>query len=430
MSYHFRVIDDILRDRLDAFGAVLLEGPKWCGKTTSALRLAKSVLFMQDVDYRDDYLETARNKPSHLLIGETPRLLDEWQDAPQLWDAVRHEVDRRQSFGQFILTGSNSVDHSKIHHSGVGRISRLLMHPMSLWESKESNGAISLRELFDNPNLEIEGIQSPMSVKDLVFAACRGGWPAVLNLKSVKAQLLVARNYVDGVCREDISKVDGVRRDERVARLLLKSYARNVSTLAQKTLLLTDITSSGLVSLSMPSFDDYLSALRRLYVVCDIEAWCPAIRSKTAIRSQVKRGFIDPSIATASLGLSYEALLIQLKTFGFVFEQMCARDLRAYTTDFDTHLSYYRDRYGLEADLVLHLADGRYALIECKLGSAAIEEGAQHLLKLKSLIREHNEKEKQVPLREPDLMIVLTGGAYAYRRKDGVFVIPLATLKP
>ncbi len=430
MSYHFRVIDDILRDRLDAFGAVLLEGPKWCGKTTSALRLAKSVLFMQDVDYRDDYLETARNKPSYLLIGETPRLLDEWQDAPQLWDAVRHEVDRRQSFGQFILTGSNSVDPSKIHHSGVGRISRLLMHPMSLWESKESNGAISLRELFDNPNLEIEGIQSPMSVKDLVFAACRGGWPAVLNLKSVKAQLLVARNYVDGVCREDISKVDGVRRDERVARLLLKSYARNVSTLAQKTLLLTDITSSGLVSLSMPSFDDYLSALRRLYVVCDIEAWCPAIRSKTAIRSQVKRGFIDPSIATASLGLSYEALLIQLKTFGFVFEQMCARDLRAYTTDFDTHLSYYRDRYGLEADLVLHLADGRYALIECKLGSAAIEEGAQHLLKLKSLIREHNEKEKQVPLREPDLMIVLTGGAYAYRRKDGVFVIPLATLKP
>ncbi len=430
MSYNTRIIDGILSERLEAFGAVLLEGPKWCGKTTTALRQAKSVLYMQDVDYREDYLATATTKPSHLLVGDTPRLLDEWQDAPQLWDAVRHEVDLRQLSGQFILTGSNTVNHSKILHSGVGRISRLLMQPMSLWETKESNGSISLQSLFDDPNQEIDGVQSPLTVKDLVFAACRGGWPAVLNMKSEKSRLLVARNYLDGVCREDVSKVDGVRRDERVARLILKSYARNISTLAQKTSLLADVTSSGLVSLSMPSFDEYLSALRRLYVVKDIEAWCPAIRSKTAIRSQVKRGFIDPSVAVAALGLSYDALLVQLKTFGFIFEQMCARDLRAYTPDFDTHLSYYRDRYGLEADLVLHLVDGRYALIECKLGSSAIEEGAQHLLKLKALVREHNEKEKQVPLREPDLMIVLTGGAYAYRRKDGVFVIPLATLKP
>ena len=419
----------MLSERLEAFGAVLIEGPKWCGKTTTSEQIAKSVIRLQDTDKREEYLATAASKPSLLLQGDTPRLIDEWQDAPVLWDAVRTMVDKRNEPGQFILTGSNSVDKNKILHSGTGRISRMKMLPMSLWESGESNGKISLQQLFDDPSLDIDGITSDMEIEDLIFAACRGGWPATVNIKSQKAKLLVARDYVNSVCREDISRVDNVQRDERVARLLLRSYARNISTLAKNTSLLADIVSSEEISISMPTFDDYVAALTKLFVICNIDAWCPAIRSKTTIRSGYKRAFIDPSIAVASLGLTPEALHTQLKTFGFIFEQMCARDLKAYTPDFDTHLSYYRDRYGLEADLVLHLADGRYALIECKLGSKEIEEGASHLTELKRLIQEHNEKEEQVPLREPDLLIILTGGHMAYTRPDGVKIIPLATLR-
>lgn len=429
MNYLHRIADNLLEERLEAFGAVLIEGPKWCGKTTTAEQVSKSVIKLQDTDMREEYLATAASKPSLLLLGDTPRLIDEWQDAPVLWDAVRTMVDKRQESGQFILTGSNTVDKSEIRHSGNGRISRMKMIPMSLWESGESNGKISLQELFNNQDLDIDGITSDMQVEHLIFAACRGGWPATVSMKSDRAKYLVARNYVDTVCKEDISRVDGVQRDERVARSIMRSYARNISTLAKNTSLLTDVTASGEVSIVMSTFEDYVTALKRLFVINNIEAWCPAIRSKTAIRSGLKRAFIDPSIAVASLGLTPQALMTQLKTFGFIFEQMCVRDLKAYTPDFDSHISYYRDRYGLEADLVLHLADGRYALIECKLGSREIEEGAEHLLELKRLIQEHNETEKQVPLREPDLLIVMTGGHMAYTRPDGVKVIPLGCLK-
>lgn len=429
MNYLHRIADNLLEERLEAFGAVLIEGPKWCGKTTTAEQVSKSVIKLQDTDMREEYLATAASKPSLLLLGDTPRLIDEWQDAPVLWDAVRTMVDKRQESGQFILTGSKTVDKSEIRHSGNGRISRMQMIPMSLWESGESNGKISLQELFNNQDLDIDGITSDMQVEHLIFAACRGGWPATVSMKSDRAKYLVARNYVDTVCKEDISRVDGVQRDERVARSIMRSYARNISTLAKNTSLLTDVTASGEVSIVMSTFEDYVTALKRLFVINNIEAWCPAIRSKTAIRSGLKRAFIDPSIAVASLGLTPQALMTQLKTFGFIFEQMCVRDLKAYTPDFDSHISYYRDRYGLEADLVLHLADGRYALIECKLGSREIEEGAEHLLELKRLIQEHNETEKQVPLREPDLLIVMTGGHMAYTRPDGVKVIPLGCLK-
>ena len=268
-----------------------------------------------------------------------------------------------------------------------------------------------------------------MQIEDIIYAACRGGWPATANMKTDKAKLSVARNYVDTLCREDISKVDGVQKDERIARLILRSYARNISTLAKNTSLLADVVSSGEVTVGMSTFEDYVTVIKRLFVIDNIDAWCPAIRSKTAIRSGVKRAFVDPSIAVASLGLTPQALMTQLKTFGFIFEQMCVRDLRVYTQDFDNHISYYRDRYGLESDLVLHLADGRYALIECKLGSREIDDGAKHLLEIKRLIREHNEAEKQGIIREPDLLIVLTGGHMAYTRMDGVKVIPLACLK-
>lgn len=414
---------------LEAFGAILIEGPKWCGKTTTAEQVAKSVIKLQDPDMRDEYLATAATKPSLLLMGDNPRLIDEWQDAPVLWDTVRTKVDSCQDQGIYILTGSNAVDKKQIRHSGTGRIAKMDMLPMSLWESQESNGKISLRELFDNPNIDIDGIQSDMTVEDLIFSACRGGWPATMNIKKKSAKLLVAKNYLKTVCSEDISRVDGVRRDELLARMIMRSYARNISTLTKKSSLIADVAASGEVSCSEPTFDDYVGALRKLFVICDVEAWCPAIRSKTAIRSGLKRAFIDPSIAVAALGLTPEALMVQLNTFGFIFEQMCIRDLKAYTIDIERHLSYYHDRYDLEADWVLHLSDGRYALIECKLGSSEIEDGAKHLLELKRLIREHNEKEKQMPIREPDLMIVFTGGKMAYTRPDGVKIIPIACLK-
>lgn len=429
MAYLKRTADAVLEERLEAFGAILIEGPKWCGKTTTAEQYAKSVIKLQDPDMRDEYFATIETKPSLLLKGATPRLIDEWQDAPVLWDTVRTIVDNRQEQGQFILTGSNTVDKSRILHSGNSRISKMQMIPMSLWESCESNGKISLKGLFDNPDSDIDGIESEMTVEHLIFCACRGGWPGTMNIKTDRAKLLIARNYVKTVCSEDISRVDGVLRNELLARMILRSYARNISTVAKKSSMIADVAASGETSCSEPTFDDYVTALRKLFVICDVEAWCPAIRSKTAIRSGLKRAFVDPSIAVAALGLTPEALMVQLNTFGFIFEQMCIRDLKAYTLDVETHVSYYRDRYNLEADWVLHLGDGRYALIECKLGSKEIEDGAKHLIEIKNLIREHNKQDQQVPIREPDLMIVLTGGKMAYSRPDGVKIIPLGCLK-
>lgn len=428
MIYLERITDKHLKDRLNAMGAVLIEGPKWCGKTTTAEQQAGSVLRMQDPDNRDDYLATAAVKPSNLLIGETPRLLDEWQDAPVLWDAVRTMCDKRGNPGQYILTGSNAVNDKKIHHSGTGRISRMQMSTMSLWESKESNGSVSLKELFDHPEQEMEAV-SDMSVNDIIFSACRGGWPASMIVSDPDAKLMIAKDYVQSVCKTDISRVDGVQRNEKLARQILRSYARNISTVAKTTSMLADVIASDKIECSRSTFDDYVSALEKLFVIQDTDAWCPAIRSKTAIQSSPKRGFCDPSVAVAVMGLTPESLKTQLKTFGFIFEQMCIRDLKAYSYGFFSSVGYYRDRYGLEADVVLHLGDGRYALIECKLGSKEIEDGANHLVQLHKLIVEHNKTEEQMPIREPDLKIVLTGGQYGYTREDGVHVIPLACLR-
>lgn len=429
MKYLPRIADVVLQERLETFGAVLIEGPKWTGKTTTAQQQAQSVLKMQDPDRRDENLTTAATMPSLLLKGKQPRLIDEWQDAPMLWDAVRTAVDNSGGIpGQYILTGSNTVDRDKIFHSGTGRISRMKMYSMSLWESKESSGEVSLKELFDNPNYDIDGATSKLDIPALIRVACRGGWPATLQM-SEKASLLVASDYVNTICEVDISSVDKKQRNPKIAKQIMRSYARNISTIAKKTNILADTTASGDISISLDTFDDYIRVLEKLFVIQDIDAWCPAIRSKTAIRSMPKRGFSDPSITAAAMGVNAEALETQLKTFGFIFEQMCARDLRAYTPGFGNHLSYYRDRYGLEADLVLHLDDGRYALIECKLGSREIEDGSKHLSEIKRLIQEYNKTEKQVPLREPDLLIILTGGSIAYTRPDGIKVIPLACLK-
>lgn len=428
MEYLKRIADGELKLRLEAFGAVQIRGPKWCGKTTTAEIQAKSVLKMQDPDRREGYLATARTKPSLLLKGETPRLIDEWQVAPVLWDAVRNAVDERRKKGQFILTGSTVINDTEIMHTGTGRIARMSMYPMSLYESGESNGLVSLRELFDNPSTDIDGVVSSLSVEELIFAACRGGWPASLDNMSDTAKLLIAKEYVDIICEEDISKIDNVRRNPVLARLVMRSYARNLCTLAKKTNMLKDV-SAEMEGTSIKTFDDYVDALERLFVIADIPAWNPAIRSATVIRTSRKRCFADPAIAAAVAGLAPQALAFDMKTFGFIYECLCMRDLKVYSQALGGKLSYYHDRYGLEADAVLHLQDGRYALIECKLGSRDIDAGAAHLLELKNLIQHHNEKDSQIQLRLPDLLVILTGGNMAYTRNDGVKVIPVGCLK-
>lgn len=433
--YLDRIADNELALRLEAFGAVQIKGPKWCGKTTTAERQSKSAIKLQDPDKRDSYLVTARTKPSILLKGETPRLIDEWQDAPILWDAVRNAVDARGLKGQFILTGSTVINDNdsvtedqKRMHTGTGRISTMVMYPMSLYESQESSGEISLMELFNNHTLDIDGVTSKLNIEDLITSACRGGWPDSLKINNEKARMLIAKDYLNKVCEEDISSIDNVKRNSELARLILRSYSRNLCTLAKKTAMLEDVKAE-IGNITQVTFDEYVDALKRLYVLEDIDAWCPAIRSASAIRSSKKRCFIDPSIAVAAMGASPKILELDLKTFGFVFECMCIRDLKVYSQAMGGRISYYHDRYGLEADIVLHLDDYRYALIECKLGSRDIDEGAKHLLELKNLIIEKNKTEKQMPIREPDLLIVITGGEYAYTREDGVKVIPLACLK-
>ena len=426
-DYLPRICDKELSIKLEAFGAVHIVGPKWCGKTTTAKQFAKSYIEMQDPDKRETYLETAKIRPSNLLVGENPRLIDEWQIAPNLWDAVRVSVDRRGEDGLYILTGSNSIDKSEIMHTGTGRIDSLTMYPMSLFESGESNGAVSLETLFRIRKMPEEGCISSLTIDDLIFAACRGGWPSSLHKKSKKAQLLVAQSYFESLCREDISNLDGIQRDETATRLLLRSYARNISTLASNKSIIRDINAN--YDMGESTYYSYVKALKRLFIIQDVEAWCPAIRSKSALQATDKKELVDPSLVIAALGADPDYFNLDLKTFGFIFETLCIRDLKIYSGALGGRVSYYHDRYGLEADAVLHLRDGRYALIEFKLGSADIDEGAKHLLEIEKLIGIYNEQETQAKLRAPDLKIVITGTEYGYQRPDGVFVIPIGCLK-
>ena len=354
-------------------------------------------------------------------------MIDEWQVSSNIWDAVRVSIDRRNETGLYILTGSNSIDKSEIMHTGIGRIDTLTMYSMSLYESGESNGKISLIELLDNPSVLEDGCKSEISIDDLIFAACRGGWPSSLFTKNVKSKLLVAQSYFEGLCRDDMSSVDGTRRNETTSRLLLLSYARNISTIASYNSIIKDINAN--TKISEATFYDYVNVLKKLYVIEDVEAWCPHIRSKSSIQATCKRELVDPSLVVAALGVSPEYFNLDLKTFGFIFETLCFRDLKIYSSAHDGKVSYYRDRYVLEADCVLHLRDDRYALIEFKLGSSDIENAAEHLNKLELLIKQYNEKEQQVKLRLPDLKIVITGTQYGYRRRDGVLVVPICCLK-
>lgn len=425
MEYRKRIVDKQLNFRLEAFGATLIEGPKGCGKTTTAKQKAKSVVEFQNEDERENYLIIANTRPSDLLKGEKPRLFDEWQDAPKIWGAIRKDIDDSGEVGQYILTGSSS-NTVKTPHTGTLRISRLKMYPMSLFESGESNGEVSLKNLFDNPD-SFEGCHSDLTIDEIKFAICRGGWPASLNRKTPGAQLAIAKDLFNQTCNVDISNIDGVKRNSQWAKAILKSYARNLCTLAETKTILADINAT--CDMSRQSYYDYVSALEKLMIIENVDAWGPAIRSKTSIRSSQKRNFIDPSIATAAFGVSPEYFDKDYKTLGFLFESLCIRDLKIYSSNNDGYLSYYRDRLGLEADAVLHLNDGRYALIEIKLGEYGVDEGAKHLCEIERLVREYNKKERQNHLRIPDLKLVITATQFGYRRDDGVLVIPIGCLK-
>lgn len=425
MQYIPRIIDETIDTYLGIFGAVNIRGPKWCGKTTSAEQHAKSVIRLQDPDYSESYRQTAAVKPSLLLKGENPRLIDEWQDIPELWDAVRVDTDSRKGeTGLYLLTGSSVItkeQKNRIKHSGTGRIARLEMWPMSLYESGDSNGKISISALFDDPALDINGISSDLVLEDLIATACRGGWPESIG-KSSAAALIIAQQYVKSLCESDVSRYLDEDLDPAILRGMLRSYARNICTLATKQSMMAD------VGVSEPTFDRYEKALESLYIVTNVPAWCPQIRSKSSMRAKKKRNLVDPSVAIAAMGVRPEYFYTDLKSFGFLFESLAIRDLKVYTSAFDGSISYYRDSYGLEADAVLHLNDGRYGIIEFKLGAKGVEEGKDHLRKLKELIIQHNAGNSQTPLRLPDLMIVMTATGIAYR-DDDVLVIPLAALK-
>lgn len=423
-NYKKRIADKLLKLKLEAFGATLIVGPKGCGKTTTAKQQAKSVIEFQDEDMRDKYLSVANNVPSKLLIGDNPRLFDEWQDAPKIWGAIRKSVDDRNESGLYILTGSSSQTVNT-PHTGTTRISTLKMYPMSLFESEESSGEISLIDLFNNKTLDF--VESKLTIDKLIFAICRGGWPRALLNKTSESQLEIANDLFYQTCHRDISSIDNVKRNPLWAEKILKSYSRNICTLAETKTIFGDVVST--TDISKTTYYDYIQALEKLYIIEDIPAWCPSIRSKDAIRATNKRNLIDPSIAVAALGITPDYFNTDFKTLGFLFESLCIRDLKIYSSKMNGELSYYHDRYGLEADGVLHLKDGRYALLEFKLGTKEIDEGAKHLCEIERLINEYNQKEKQCPLRLPDLKIVITGSQFGYKRDDGVFVIPIGCLK-
>lgn len=421
-KYKQRIADNILKKKLDGMGAVLIEGPKWCGKTTTAEQQAKSVVYMNDLEEGEKWHQLAALNPKGVLSGETPRLIDEWQTAPILWDAVRYEVDHRDNEGQFILTGSAvPADDKELKHTGTGRVSWLTMRTMSLWESGESNGSVSLRELFNAP--EQLFAENQLKLEDIAYLTCRGGWPrATLQEKNIA--LGRAFDYFDAVIKVDISRVDGVKRDSERARRIMQSYARHQGSQTPISTIADDVRSNDVNSVDDKTIYSYVAALKKIFVIDDLTAWNPNLRSKTAIRTSDNRYFIDPSIATAALGLGPEDLMNDLNTFGLLFETLCVRDLRVFADALDGHVYHYRDKNGLECDTVVHLRNGSYGLIEIKLGGEnLISEGAKALNNL-------TDKIDTSKMKAPSFRMILTAvGKFAYRREDGIYIVPIGCLK-
>lgn len=422
MEYKHRIADGILEKKLRSKGAVLIEGPKWCGKTTTAEQQARSILYMDNPASFESNLQMSEIDPGILLEGDTPRLVDEWQLAPKLWDTMRFEVDHRHQVGQFILTGSAvPSDEESMKHSGTGRFSWLTMRPMSLYESGESNGKVSLSHLFESRENIVA--TNSLRIDDIAFLICRGGWPFACSLQG-DAALAQAFDYVDAVIKKDVSRVDGTNRNITTTRLLMRSYARNQGSQATIGTIVADMMTNDENEIGIKTAGSYLDALRKIFVIEDSEAWNPNLRSKTAIRTANTRYFIDPSIGTAVLGLGPKNLINDLNTMGLFFETLCVRDLRIFADALDGQVFHYRDKSGLECDAVIHLRNGRYGLVEIKLGGdRLINEGASNLLALVDKINTDK-------MKEPSFLMVLTGtGDFAYRRKDGVYVVPIGCLK-
>ena len=421
-NYRRRIADSILLRKLEGKGAVLIEGPKWCGKTTTAEQVAASVLYMDDPQKKEQNITMASLNPKRLLAGETPRLIDEWQVATKLWDAVRFEVDHRDNLGQFILTGSAvPADTKEITHSGTGRFTWMTMRPMSLYESGDSTGEVSLKDLFDTPDA-IDG-ESKIDMDRLAFLICRGGWPQAIDMRDEIA-LEQAIDYYDAVVHSDINRADGVNKNPERVKRLMRSLARNQGQQIANTVIASDIKSNDGTSIDEETVASYISALKKIFVVEDMPAWNPNLRSKTAIRTADTRYYVDPSIAVAALGAGPNDLVADLKTMGFLFESLCVRDLRVFADALNGEVYHFREKNGLECDAVIHLRNGVYGLIEIKLGGEAlVEEGASSLKALRSKI-------DPVRMKEPAFLMVLIGlGDYAYRREDGVYVVPIGCLK-
>lgn len=422
-QYRPRIADGMLRRRLMGVGAVLIQGPKWCGKTTTAEQQAKSVVYMDDPEYMAQNVELARLSPKKLLAGATPRLIDEWQLAPQLWDATRFEVDHRDEEGQFIFTGSAvPTDTDKIHHSGTGRFAWLTMRTMSLYESGESTGEVSLGDLFSKPGVDIFGTNN-LNIDSIAWLICRGGWPKATTINKEVA-LDMAYRYYEAVVNNDISRVDNVKRDTERAKRILRSIARNQCAQISVNTICADIENNDTASANRLTIASYIEALKKIFVLEDSLAWNPNLRSKTAIRSSETRYFSDPSIGIAALGIGPNDLINDLSTMGLFFESMCVRDLRIYADALEGSIYHYRDSKGLECDAVLHLRNGSYGLIEIKLGGEKnIEEGAKNLKRLASKI-------DTTKMKAPSFLMILTGTTkYAIRREDGVYVVPIGCLK-
>ena len=421
-KYKKRIADNILQKKLKGKGAVLIEGAKWCGKTTTAEQISNSIIYVSDPEKTEQYLAMADLNPKKLLLGKTPILIDEWQLIPKIWDAIRFEVDHREELGQFILTGSSlPVSNKEIKHSGTGRFSWLLMRPMSIYESGESTGEVSIKELFAKP-VEIYG-ENNLSIDDIAFLACRGGWPRAVDMDKSTA-LEQVYDYYDALVKIDITKADGtIKNQERIKRLM-RSIARNQGTQASLTSICDDILNNDSLSINTETVCSYINMLKNIFIVEDMEAWNPNLRSKTAIRTSDTRYFVDPSIAVASLGLGPNDLINNLNLFGFIFETMCVRDLRVYADAIDGKIYHYRDKTGLECDAVIHLRDGNYGLIEIKLGGEkVINESSKNLLKLAEKIDTNK-------MKEPSFMMILTAvGDFAYKRNDGIYVVPIGCLK-
>ena len=421
-AYKKRIADEVIKKKLKGKGAVLVEGAKWCGKTTTSEELSGSVLYMSKPDNMKQNLTLAEINPSLLLEGETPRLIDEWQIAPKLWDAVRYEVDHRNEEGQFILTGSAvPASMDEVQHTGTGRFAWVRMRPMSLFESGESNGSVRLSELFQSPE-QIAAI-NPINLKQIAFLVCRGGWPRATFLEDEIA-LEQAYDYYDAIINQDISRVDGVKRDAERVKTLMRSYARNQGAQVPNTTLKADMMANDADTLDEDTVLSYVNALKKIFVVEDMPAWNPNLRSKTAIRTSDTRYFTDPSIGVAALGLGPDDLIGDLDTFGLMFECMCIRDLRVFADALGGGVYHYRDKSGLECDAVVHLRNGSYGLIEIKLGGdQAIEHGVKTLKQLAGKI----DTDK---MKSPAFLMVLTAvGDYAYRREDGVYVVPIGCLR-